>query len=285
MKQTLRSIFLVLLGSLIFAIALNSINIPNELGEGGVTGLTLLFYYTLGIKPALSNIIINSLVIFIGWKYLDRITIYYTFLSIFALSFFLHYVHLPLFIPSNTLLASVASGFLIGVGISLVIYGRGTTAGSDIIAMIMNKYVGISIPIALLMIDCMIVIPLTYAIGLEKGVLTVIALYTTSKIMNFLLEGSNPKRAFLIISDHHEEIAKKITEEINRGVTILNGYGYYSKKQRNSLYIVVNRFQILPTQKIIYDIDPRAFVTITDVQQVLGEGFSFYSGTEDQLED
>lgn len=285
MREHIKSIVLVLLGSLIFAIALNAINIPNELGEGGVTGLTLLLYYILGISPAISNIVLNTLVMIIGWKYLDKITIYYTILSIFSLSFFLNYVHLPVFLPEDTILAAIASGFMVGLGVGLVIYGRGTTAGSDIIALIINKYFGIAIPIALLAIDVLIVIPLTFAIGLEKGVLTVIALFVTSKVINFLLEGSNPKRAFMIISDKNQAIAKRITKEINRGVTVLNGFGYFSKKDKQVLYIVVNRFQILPTQKLIYEIDPKAFVTITDVQQVLGEGFSFYSGDEQPLED
>lgn len=276
MKELCRSVILVLLGTLIFAIALTSINIPNKLGEGGVTGLTLLFYYVFHFNPAISNMVLNVGVIALGWKFLDRKTIYYTLLSVLSLSFYLQFVHLPVFMPTNTLLAAVTSGVLVGGGIGLVIYGGGTTSGSDIIAMIANKFFGISIPIALLIIDCIIVIPLTFAIGLEKGVLTIITLYVTSKVMHFILDGSNPKRAFLIISERHEEIAQEISAKIGRGITVFQAFGHFTKTEKQPLYVVVNHLQIVPTQKIIHEIDPRAFVTITSIQQVLGEGFSWF---------
>ncbi|HJG47672.1 MAG TPA: YitT family protein [Facklamia tabacinasalis] len=274
-KSVIKNLALVLIGTFIFSIAVNSIVIPNQLGEGGVTGITLLLFYVFDISPSLSNFIINAIIMLIGWKFLEKETIFYTLVAIVSMSLFLEFVFLPSFIPTNSLLGPLASGFLIGLGIGIVILGHGTTAGVDIIALIINKYMGLQVSIALLILDVMIVIPLTVVIGLEKGVLTLISLYITSKILNFVMEGYNPKKAIMVVSNKHDEIAEEIMKRVDRGITVLKGYGYYSKAEKDVLYVVINRIQLIKVQRIINDIDSNAFVTVTGIQQVLGEGFTF----------
>lgn len=274
-KSVIKNLALVLIGTFIFSIAINSIVIPNQLGEGGVTGITLLLFYVFDISPSLSNFIINAIIMLIGWKFLEKETIFYTLVVIVSMSLFLEFVFLPSFIPTNSLLGPLASGFLIGLGIGIVILGHGTTAGVDIIALIINKYMGLQVSIALLILDVMIVIPLTVVIGLEKGVLTLISLYITSKILNFVMEGYNPKKAIMVVSNKHDEIAEEIMKRVDRGITVLKGYGYYSKAEKDVLYVVINRIQLIKVQRIINDIDSNAFVTVTGIQQVLGEGFTF----------
>ncbi|WP_338489063.1 YitT family protein [Ruoffia tabacinasalis] len=274
-KSVIKNLALVLIGTFIFSIAINSIVIPNQLGEGGVTGITLLLFYVFGISPSLSNFIINAIIMLIGWKFLEKETIFYTLVAIVSMSLFLEFVFLPSFIPTNSLLGPLASGFLIGLGIGIVILGHGTTAGVDIIALIINKYMGLQVSIALLILDVMIVIPLTVVIGLEKGLLTLISLYITSKILNFVMEGYNPKKAIMVVSNKHDEIAEEIMKRVDRGITVLKGYGYYSKAEKDVLYVVINRIQLIKVQRIINDIDSNAFVTVTGIQQVLGEGFTF----------
>ncbi|MBG9978338.1 YitT family protein [Ruoffia tabacinasalis] len=274
-KSVIKNLALVLIGTFIFSIAINSIVIPNQLGEGGVTGITLLLFYVFDISPSLSNFIINAIIMLIGWKFLEKETIFYTLVAIVSMSLFLEFVFLPSFIPTNSLLGPLASGFLIGLGIGIVILGHGTTAGVDIIALIINKYMGLQVSIALLILDVMIVIPLTVVIGLEKGLLTLISLYITSKILNFVMEGYNPKKAIMVVSNKHDEIAEEIMKRVDRGITVLKGYGYYSKAEKDVLYVVINRIQLIKVQRIINDIDSNAFVTVTGIQQVLGEGFTF----------
>lgn len=278
--QIIYNVLLVLLGNFIFAVAINSITIPNQLGEGGITGFSLFTLYVFGWNNATVSLIVNIFLLIIGWKFLDRKTILYTILAIFSLSFFLNFVHIGEFVPENTIIAPVASGFLIGVAIGIVIHGNGTTAGTDIIALIMNKYLGISIPKSFLILDVLIIIPLTFVIGLEKGVLTIFTLYVTSKVMTFILEGYNPRKAVTIVSQQHQEIAQKISEVLDRGITVLNGYGFYTKMDKHVLYVVISQRQLLTLQKIVHSIDPKAFVTVTDIHQVVGEGFTFFIDTE-----
>lgn len=285
MKDVLKNVCLVLIGTFMFSIAINSITIPNQLGEGGVTGLTLLIFYLLKLSPAISNLIINAVIMFIGWKFLERKTMYYTIIAIISMSFFLEIVQLPFFVPDNTILAPLASGLLIGSGLGIVILGHGTTAGADIIALIINKYLGLPLSSAFLLIDFLILLPITVTIGLEKALLTLISMFITSQMVNFFVEGFNPKKAVVVVSNHYEEIAEAIMHNVGRGITVIKGYGYYSKSEKQVLYIVINRIQLMKTQRIINEIDSNAFVTVTGIQQVIGEGFTFHLETPHKIEE
>ena len=276
-KDTLKSFVLVTLGCFLFSYVINTIVIANHFGEGGITGVTLLGYYTLQIDPALSNLILNGFLLIIGYRYLERKTMIYTVLAVFELPTFIKVTQeWPVFVPENLVVAGVAAGVLVGIALGLVILGKGTTAGTDIIAMMMHKYLGWSVSSSLLMIDFIIVTPLAFVIGLEKAVLTLIMLFIASKVINFILEGFNPRKAIMIISDKHDEIGQRIQMDLDRGITVLDGHGFYSKEKRQVLYVVVSRQQLMPVQRIIHEYDPEAFVIITDVNQVIGEGFTFY---------
>ena len=276
-KDTLKSFILVTLGCFLFSYTINALVIANHFGEGGITGVTLLGYYTLQIDPALSNLILNGFLLIVGYRYLERKTMIYTVLAVIELPTFLKVTQdWPVFVPENLVVAGVAAGVLVGVALGLVILGKGTTAGTDIIAMMMHKYLGWSVSSSLLMIDFIIVTPLAFVIGLEKAVLTLIMLFIASKVINFILEGFNPRKAIMIISDKYDEIGQRIQMDLDRGITVLDGHGFYSKEKRQVLYVVVSRQQLMPVQRIIHEYDPEAFVIIIDVNQVIGEGFTFY---------
>ena len=235
-KDTLKSFILVSLGCFIFSYTINALVIANHFGEGGITGLTLLGFYTLQIDPALSNLILNGFLLLIGYRYLERKTMVYTVLAVFELPTFLKVTQdWPVFVPENLVVAGVAAGVLVGIALGLVILGKGTTAGTDIIAMMMHKYLGWSVSSSLLMIDFIIVTPLAFVIGFEKAVLTLIMLFIASKVINFILEGFNPRKAIMIISDKYDEIGQRIQTDLDRGITVLDGHGFYSKEKRQVL--------------------------------------------------
>lgn len=276
-KDTLKSFVLVTLGCFLFSYVINAIVIANHFGEGGITGVSLLGYYTLQIDPALSNLILNGFLLIIGYRYLEKKTMIFTVVAVIELPLFIKLTQdWHVFVPENIVVAGVAAGVLVGVALGLVILGKGTTAGTDIIAMMMHKYLGWSVSSSLLIIDFIIVTPLAFVIGLEKAVLTLIMLFVASKVINFILEGFNPRKAIMIISDKYNEIGQRIQTDLDRGITVLDGHGFYSKEKRQVLYVVVSRQQLMPVQRIIHEYDSEAFVIITDVNQVIGEGFTFY---------
>jgi len=248
--------------------------LSNNIGEGGVTGITMLLYYSKGWSPAVTNIIFNSFLMVIGYKYLDKITMYYTILAIGMISLFLKYTDTWIFQSDQTIIAAVTAGTLLGIGMGLIMKGNGTTAGTAILAKLANKYLGWNTSYALLFFDFFIVVASVWVIGLESMLFTFISLAVSTKVLDFILEGSNPKKSVVIISEAHALIAEQVTQKLDRGITIVNGTGYYQKDPKQILYIVVSRQQLLPLQKIIMENDPNAFVIINDAQSVIGEGFT-----------
>lgn len=282
-KDTWLSILMVILGTFLYALTVNALVIPNTLGEGGATGITLMIYYWLGWNPAIVSFVLNAILLIIGWRHLEKRQIMFTVVSMIVMSAALEYTADLAFVSENTVVAAIAGGVMSGLAIGIVSLGGGTTGGTEIIAWIMKKYLGIGISVGLLLIDFLVVAPLSIQIGLERTILTLIMLYVMSKVLNFVIEGFNPKKSITIISKQHEAIAATIQAKIDRGITVMDGTGYYSKEAHQILYIVINRHQLINVQNIIYELDPKAFVIITDVQQVIGEGFTFYLSEEEKV--
>ena len=275
-QDTLTSILMVTIGSFIFSFTINTVVIPNQFGSGGVTGITLLLYYILGINPGTSNLVINIVLLLIGYQFLERRTMFYTIYAVILMSVFLDITRgMYQFIPHNTLLAAIGGGVVGGAALGLVMLGNGTTAGTDIIAMMLKKYLGWNVSVSLLLLDIIVVSPLSIISDLEKVIITLIYLFTASRMINLVLEGFNSKKSFMIISKKYEEIGSQIQEKIGRGTTILDGHGFYSREERKVLFVAVNRLQVMTLQRIIHDVDPKAFIIITEVTHVIGEGFTY----------
>lgn len=273
MKSKIVDIFMILVGAFIFSLAINLFVIPNDLGEGGVTGLTIIFYYIYGWSPGLVSFILNGFLLIIGYKFLSKNTIKYTIIAVIFNSVFLHLTR-NWFIDSNEILVNtIFGGLFTGVGIGLIIRVGGTTAGTTILASITKKYFGWSISYGLLFFDLIVVFSSYFIIGIEKLLLTIIMLYIATKVMEFIIEGFNTKKAVTIISRNPDEIARKVNDKMNRGVTVYSGHGFYTKEDKKILYIVISSQEVLKLKRIVQEADEEAFVAIHDVRDVFGEGF------------
>ena len=273
-KNILKNLLLITVGIFIFSIAVNSVAIPNQLGEGGVTGITLILYYLKQIPTAITSIFFNAILLIVGWKLLDRGTIYYTIYAVIIMSLFLKLTEGYVYHAREGATAAILAGILMGIGIGLVMKGEGTTAGSVILAKMIHKFTGWKVSYVLLMLDMVVVLASYQVIGLERIILTSLSLYISTKVLDFMLEGTDSKKTVMIISEHYPEIAEAISTGLNRGITMMDGVGYYKQTPTKVLYVVISRDQLVAIQKIITKIDPLAFVTINDVQNVIGEGFS-----------
>lgn len=274
MKKYSVDILLLALGSLLFAIAVNVFVIPNDLGEGGVTGLTIISYYLFEWSPSIVSFLLNAVLIVLGLKFLSKQTAIYTIIAVCFNSLFLHVTE-SWSIPSEEIIVhALFGGVLTGVGIGLIIRVGGTTAGSTILAKIIHKYLGWSVSYSLLILDLIVVFLSYFIIGIEGVMLTIVMLYVATKTMEFVLEGANRQKAVTIISAYSKEIAFEVSTRMERGITVISGHGYYTKENKEVLYIVINNQEIIKLKKIIKQIDNEAFITIHDVRDVFGEGFS-----------
>ena len=273
MRKTVSDIFFVILGSFLFAISINLFVIPNDLGEGGVTGTTVIFYYLFDWAPSITSFILNGLLIVIGYKFLNKTTTIYTIISTISMSVALALTEDWIIQSDELILNSIYAGVLTGIGVGLIFRAGGTCAGSSILAKIIHKYLRWNISYSLLFFDLIVVLASWFIIGTEGLMLTVLMLYISTKVMDYIIEGVTSKRAITIVSNSYQEIAQKVNVEMHRGVTVLTGYGYYTKNQKDILYIIVSKQEITRLRKIIKGIDPNAFITVQDVRNVFGEGF------------
>lgn len=283
-ELSLTSIILVILGSALMSIVTNTFIAVNGLGEGGVTGVNLILFYTLNIPLYISNLVINGFLIIIGYQFLDRRTMIYTILSVISYSSFLKYIPTFDILVTEKLLLPLIVGVLNGIAIGTVILAGGTTAGTDIVARIINKYFGFNTGSALLVLDFFVVLPFFFITGFELTIMTLISIYISGKVIDYILYGLNPRKSVIIISKKSDEIAKEISSSIERGITIIEGKGYYTQQTKEILYVIVSRQQLRRVTKIVNLIDSKAFFISSNVQSVIGEGFTYRLNEELQKE-
>ncbi len=273
MSRTIRDLILVVLGAFIFSAGVNAFIITADLGEGGVTGLAIILYYAFHLSPAITNFVVNAILIGVGYKFLSKRSMYLTILATVLISIFLSLTGSWHVKTDDVIINAIFGGFSVGLGIGIIVLAGGTTAGTTILARIANKYLDVSTPNALLFFDLIVVLISLTVIPLDRALLTIISLYIGTKVMDFVIEGLNPKKAVTIISKEPDRIAKMIDEDIGRGITILNGRGYFSKKETDVLYAVISKTQLSRTKRMIRKIDENAFVVVHDVRDVYGNGF------------
>ncbi|WP_130807717.1 YitT family protein [Senegalia massiliensis] len=264
-------------GTIIMALSLNMFLGPNTIAPGGVSGIAIVIQkITNGfVKIEITNLLIN-IPLFIGGvlvlgKSFGAKTLYATI----GLSFFVK-VFPNSVATNNLLLASIFGGLLIGIGIGIIFRFGGTTGGTDLGAAIINKYFpGLSIPKIMMSIDLMVVVFAGLVDKkLDTALYSIISLYILVKVIDQILEGLSYSKAFLIISNNPEKLGSAILKEIDRGATILKGKGMYTGNDRNVLLCVVNRAEITKLKNLINKLDKNAFVMVTEIHEVLGEGFT-----------
>lgn len=273
MNKTVKDLILVVLGSFIFAAGVNAFIISGNLGEGGVTGLAIILYYAFHISPAITNFLVNAVLIAIGYKFLSKRSMYLTILVTILISLFLSLTESWQVETGNSIVNAIFGGVSVGLGIGVIILAGGTTAGTTILARIATKYLDVSTPYALLFFDMIVVAISLTVIPLDKVLVTVISLYIGTKVMEYVIEGLNTKKAMAIISTNPDKLAKAIDEQIGRGLTILNGHGYYTREEKDVLYVVISKTQVSKAKRLIKQIDKDAFLVIHDVRDVYGNGF------------
>ena len=274
MKRTFKDIFYILLGSLIFALGVNYFTIPNHLSEGGILGITIIAHYLFDWSPGVVNFVLNVALLAVGYKFFEKRTFVYTLISIAACSGFLFLTEdFGHRVTEDTFLASIFAGLLVGAGLGLIFRTGGTSGGSTILARLANQLLGWSIGKGMLIIDILVVLGSIFIIGLEKGMYTLLIVFIGAKAIDFIVEGLDEKVAVMIISNAPEQVLANITNRMSRGLTVLDGRGGYTGQNREVLYIVINKQEIVQLKSIIKETDDHAYVTVHNVHEMLGHGY------------
>lgn len=276
--KTMKEVFFIILGTSIYAFGLVYLNIANQLAEGGVSGITLILRALFHIDPAYSTLLINIPLILLGGKILGKRALAYTVLGTVSLSFFLwiwQRIPLQINLEHDLLIVSLLAGLIAGVGSGIVYRMGGTTGGSDIIARILEKNHGISMGRSLLAFDVIVLLASLTYIDLKRMMYTLIASYVFSRVIDFILDGGYSAKGILVVSNKSEEIAPLLMTGLQRGVTFLHGEGGFSGVDKKMIYMVVSARELNEVKRIIHEIDEHAFLSILNVHEVEGEGFTY----------
>lgn len=268
-----KNIILCLIGTLINAIGVNGFLLGSNLGDGGTVGISLALKYAFGFSPAITTLLINVVLIIIGWNFLSKKVAIYTVISNTALSLFLGLTKDINLGIDDFVINSVFGGAIIGISVGIVLSTGSTVGGPAVIARILNKYFGFKTAKSIFLLDSLIVLSFLMVLPLKNVLFTIIMLFITERATSFVIEGFNPKKAVTIISEHNEQIADKINSFTGRGSTILPSKGGYSKNDSGMLYVVVPQSQVTKIKNLVYLEDDKAFLVIHDVRDVLGSTF------------
>lgn len=262
-------------GCFVSAVGINAFIVPHRLLSGGVSGIAIIVQYLTRIPSGYLVITLNIPIFLYGMKELDFDFILFSALGVFLLSLFLiltRDINKTFFIK-DILLSSIYGGVLNGIGLGIVLKNKGSMGGTDIVAVALKKKLGINISSIAFGINFFIVLAGSLINNIEAGLYTLISMFISSRVFEAILQGFDRKKMVMIITDKTEEISKHILNELGRGVTFLHGEGAYTGDNKKVIYCIITLNQLVKIKSIIFDIDPRAFVTIIDAAEVQGKGF------------
>jgi uncharacterized membrane-anchored protein YitT (DUF2179 family) len=272
----LRTYATITLGVVLLALANDMLLIPNQVFSGGATGAALVINSFVPVPVGTLVLLINIPLVIAGilwlggWRFLVRTTY-----AVLVYSILLDALK-PLFTSpasKDPLLYTLYGGLLGGAGVGLVFRAQGTTGGDDIVAQLLYRFRGIPVNAALVVIDAAILAVVGLRFGPEKAMYALISAFASSQAVNFVLEGVRPTRLIYIISELPNEIASKIQVTTGRGVTFLTGQGAYTGRDYQVIMTAVRLQELTTITEIVRQIDPAAFVIVSEAREVLGYGF------------
>jgi len=270
-------ILYIITGCIICALSYAVFLIPHQIVPGGVTGIAMLLHFLYHTPVGLAAIILNIPLFIIAIRILGVSygikSVIAIFITNLLIDFFVYTIKIPT-PTNNTVLAALYGGLLLGAGLGLVFRGGASTGGTDIVGQILTRFTNLSVGMWIMIVDFVVITLAGVTTGsFELALLGYLALFLSSKVIDLVLEGMDYARAAFIISTKQDKIINGIYDKMRRGVTVLDGYSPYTKKKRPVIMCVITKKETHIFKSLIEDIDDNAFVILTDVFEVLGQGF------------
>ena len=277
-KRTAAQDYLIIvLGAFIMGFAIKNIYDPHGLVTGGVSGLAIILKDQAGIPLWITNMCVNVPLFFLslrlkGWKFVKRVLVAEAALTV-SLAILPEYA----FLKDDLILTALFGGVFSGVGTGMMLLCHATTGGTDTMAaLIHTKLRHYSINQILQVLDGLVVVAGAGIFGVRYAFYAVIAVVVLAKVSDGMIEGMHFAKAAYIITDYKEQISREIMDHMERGVTLIDASGAYTGEKRDIVFCVVSKKEIVTVKEIVRCTDPRAFVIVSDVREVLGEGFMEY---------
>lgn len=285
MKDSLLNVLLILIGNFLIALAVTCLIVPNNILSGGLAGIAVAIQPLLPFVDTTTFISIATIVLFIaGTICLGKEFLVKTLISAISYPIFLNVLTIlvkDIQFTDSPLIASIYTGVLVGVGIGLVFRTGSSTGGVDIVALLAEKYFRIPSHIGCFIIDGATVILGITTYSIHAAMIGLISVFVTSMMIDKTISfGGQKTKSVLIISEKYEEILKKITQDIDRGATLLHGEGGYGRRDKEVILCVIENKQYPRLNVSVNEIDKNAFLIVQDAQEVRGNGFTYYKEIE-----
>ena len=277
LKRLLVDALLIISGSIIMGVGYALFLIPFHLVPGGLSGISIMINYLVSLPVGLVIIILNVPILLISYRFLSRKYVFTTLVGMLCSSLFIDFFNLILKWPKGTenmLLAAIYGGLLLGLGLGLVFRGEASTGGSDVIGLILNKYLGVSVGMGIMVTDFIIISASGLVFRqLEAPLYGYIVLFISTRVIDLVLEGWNFSKMVIITTSQPEKIADFILHRLERSGSALKSRSLYLNREGEIIITVIHRKQLSELKAFIKRTDPGAFVIVNDTYEVLGKGF------------
>lgn len=269
----IKKYLVLIIGSLIYSAGLEIFLVPNNIIDGGVVGISIMASYLTGIPFGVYMLVLNLPFLYLGYKQIGKTFAISTIISIIALSIFSEFLEPVPRITEDYFLAAIFGGIIAGAGVGLVIRQGGSLDGTEITAIILDRKTSFSVGEVVMFFNLFILGAAGFIFGWDKAMYSLVAYFIISKMIDVVLKGLDESYAVMIVSDEYEEIADALMHRLGRGVTYLHGQGAYTGDDKQVLYCVVTRLEVVKLKEIALEKDETAFVTINPVHDIVGGRF------------
>jgi len=271
--RNMKKFALLFIGSILAAIGIEIFLVPNNVIDGGIVGISIMASHVTKLPLGVFIFTLNIPFLVLAYNQIGKTFAISSMFSFTSLAIWVSILHPVPGVTSDILLAAVFGGIILGIGVGLIIRYGGSLDGTEIVAIILDKRTGFSVGEVVLFFNLFILSGAGFVFGWDKAMYSLIAYFIAFKIIDITIEGLDESKAVMIVSEEPEKIAEVLMKRLGRSVTFLHGEGGYSREKRPVLYAVITRIEISKLKAIIEDIDEQAFVTISNVHEVMGGGF------------
>lgn len=265
---------MVIVGGAVAAYGLESVLLPNDVSDGGVTGLSIVGSQLLGLPLGVLIALLNLPFLWLGYKQIGRSFAIFSVIGIASLAISTSLMHhVPTIIEGDTLLVTVVGGIILGLGMGLALRNGGALDGIDMLAVLLSRKLPFGTSDLILFLNAFVFILVSFVFSLQSGILSAIAYFIASKVIHIVEEGLSGSKTFHIITTEPDPMIETIRDRLGRSATYKDVYGGFSHAMFKEITCVINRLEETKLKEIINEIDPEAFVTVYDVAEVKGGSF------------
>ncbi len=269
-KRILLTALFLFIGSILTAVGLEIFLVPNNIIDGGIIGVSIILSYLLNIQLSVFIVVLNLPFLIFGYKHIGKTFVVCSLFAIVSLAFWVSIFHPIPVLTDDTLLASVFGGIILGLGVGIIIRFSGSLDGTEMVAIVISKKTSFSVGQIVMFFNVFILSSAGLVFGWDRAMYSLIAYFIAFKVIDITVEGINEEKAAVIISDNYEEISDAILSRLGRGVTLIEGRGGFSKREKTIIYSVTTRLEIAKLKSIVYEKDPKAFLVMSDVFDIMG---------------